>query len=110
MYIAKIAAIECTFEREGWKRINTNQMHFVKFDVCLDGKWEGKSCDKGSLFWVVPNCCIPIEKYPAFDDCVLTEEEKIRNKTVKSLDSALITPNPDITSQTDEITHESSAR
>ena len=45
-------------------------MHFRNFDVCLGGKWVEKSCDKDSLFWVVINCCIPIYKYPTFDECV----------------------------------------
>ena len=58
-------------------------MHFVNFDICLDGKWESKSCDKGSLFWVVTNCCIPIEKYPSLDECLLMEEERNQNKTIK---------------------------
>lgn len=63
-------------------------MHFVKFDVCLSGKWERKSCEKNSLFWAVVNCCIPINKYPTFDNCVLTEEEKkVKETAAKSKNS-----------------------
>merc|ERR1712012_1026704 len=67
---------ECTLEKEGRKRIGKNQMHFVDYDLCSNGKWEKKSCDKGSLFWVITNCCIPIEKYPTFDECLPMREDK----------------------------------
>ena len=59
-------------------------MHFTMFDVCLDGKWEERSCDKGSLFWAVTNCCIPLDRYPTFDECILSEGEKDRSKTTRT--------------------------
>ena len=61
--------VECNSGREGWKRINRGSMHFRKFDICSDGDWVEKSCDKHSLFWVIVNCCIPMYKYPSFDNC-----------------------------------------
>ena len=75
---------ECNSDREGLKRIGKNQMHFVNFDICLDGKWEPKSCDKGSLFWVITNCCIPIEKYPTFDECLSMEDGRNQNNITKA--------------------------
>ena len=51
-------------------------MHFNNFDICEEGRWAKKTCDPGMLFWQVPNCCIPINKYPTTDNCALTEEER----------------------------------
>ena len=59
-------------------------MHFVDYDLCKNGKWEKKSCDKGSLFWVITDCCIPIEKYPTFDECMPMKEDKNVNKATES--------------------------
>ena len=92
------------------KRINTKQMHFVNFDICLDGTWEEKSCDKGSLFWVIPNCCIPIEKYPTFDECVFPEEEKNLNETEKPVELSQTTLKPKVFTRNDEMTHEPPTR
>ena len=69
---------------DGLKRIGKNQMHFVNYDVCLNGKWESKTCEKGSLFWVVTDCCIPIEKYPTLDNCIQIKEESNQNEVTKS--------------------------
>ena len=75
--------VECNSGREGWKRINRGSMHFRKFDICSDGDWVEKSCDKHSLFWVIVNCCIPIYKYPSFDNCdKITRDEP--NEETKS--------------------------
>ena len=68
-YFSMILIVECNSGREGWKRINRGSMQFRKFDICSGGDWVEKSCDKHSLFWVIVNCCIPIYKYPSFDNC-----------------------------------------
>ena len=59
-------------------------MHFVNYDVCLNGKWESKTCEKGSLFWVVTDCCIPIEKYPTLDNCIQIKEDSNQNEITKA--------------------------
>ena len=88
---------------EGFRRIGKNQMHFMDYDVCLDGKWESKSCDKGSLFWVVTDCCIPIEKYPTLDNCIQMKEGSNQNKIIKSpYERKLRNHVPEITSKKSE--------
>ena len=59
-------------------------MHFVNFEVCSKGKWVSKTCAKGSLFWVVTDCCIPIEKYPNIDNCIQIKEDIGLNKATES--------------------------
>ena len=59
-------------------------MHFVHFDVCQNGEWKGKSCDIGQLFWAVINCCIPLNRYPTFENCVLTEEERAAKEKLEN--------------------------
>ena len=76
-----IFIVECNSGREGWKRINRGSMHFRKFDICSDGDWVEKSCDKHSLFWVIVNCCIPIYKYPSFDNCdQITRDDPMKER------------------------------
>ena len=78
-------------------------MHFVNYDVCLNGKWESKRCEKGSLFWVVTDCCIPIEKYPTIDNCIQIKELSNQNRTMKiPHERKLRIPVPEITSKKSE--------
>ena len=59
-------------------------MHFIDYDICSNGKWEKRSCGKGSLFWVITDCCIPIQMYPTFDECIPMQADKNLNKTTEN--------------------------
>ena len=70
-------------------------MHFVDYDLCSNGKWVKKSCDKGSLFWVITDCCIPIEKYPTFGECIPMKDVRNVNKTTEAPTNYEVTTNND---------------
>ena len=44
---------------------------FSQYEICSEGgKWMTKTCQRGSMFWTIVSCCIPLGNFPVIDNCI----------------------------------------
>ena len=66
-----IAVGKCIQDTEGIKRMKTKHMDFSQYEICSEGgKWMTKTCQRGSMFWTIVSCCIPLGNFPVIDNCI----------------------------------------
>ena len=61
--------LDCNLANDGSKRRNSKIINFHFYEICKDGIWQQAECERGSLFWSLLSCCIPISKYPSSKAC-----------------------------------------
>ena len=55
---------------------------FKKYLSCQNGQMKQETCPRGSIFYFLIQCCVPISKYPCKSNCI-----GVPGKNVHELDS-----------------------
>ena len=47
-----------------------SQAGFKQYQSCENGQLQMKNCPKGTIFYFVLQCCVPLSKFPCKSNCV----------------------------------------